>query len=123
MGLPIHTPSHKDSRPLKSALGNPKKLRGKAAIFAGFQSLSTITMTVTITSLVSTQTTTSKWIIQCLCTALKIPGLPGVFGEPSYGYLINDDISYYIYDIPVTNLSRTHGPTRPLGDHHHSRTG
>lgn len=100
MGLPIHTPSHKDSRPLKSALGNPKKSRGKTAMFAEFQSSSTTTMTVTVTSTVSTQTTTSKQIIQCLCTALETPGSPGVFGEPSYGYLINDDISYHIYDIP-----------------------
>lgn len=35
--LPIHTPSHKDIRPLKSALGNPKKSRGKTAMFAGLQ--------------------------------------------------------------------------------------
>lgn len=37
MSLPIHTPSHKDNRPLKSALGNTRKPKGRTAMFAGFQ--------------------------------------------------------------------------------------
>lgn len=55
-----------------------------------------------INSTISTTTTcsASTQAIQCLCTALECPTAPGIQGEPSYGYLINDNIAYHIYDLP-----------------------
>ncbi|CCC13790.1 hypothetical protein SMACR_07299 [Sordaria macrospora] len=116
--LPIHTPSHKDIRPLKSALGNPKKSRGKTAMFAGLHSSTATTTTTTtttttvtlvevkeedrttVTSTMSTQTTTTKQMIHCLCTALEAPASRGIQGDPTYGYLISENMTYHIYDIP-----------------------
>ncbi|KAK3399584.1 hypothetical protein B0T20DRAFT_467996 [Sordaria brevicollis] len=111
MSLPIHTPSHKDSRPLKSALGNTRKPKGKTAMFAGFQSTSTVTLIEVkeeeeaahaVKSTISSLTTFSASVqaIQCLCTALGCPTAPGLRGQPSYGYLMHDDITYHVYDLP-----------------------
>ncbi|KAK3338726.1 LOW QUALITY PROTEIN: hypothetical protein B0H65DRAFT_511117 [Neurospora tetraspora] len=121
ISLPIHTPSHKDIRPLKSALGKPEKIKRQNRNVRGVPVsqavVSTTTVTLVevkqedktaITSTVSTQTTTSKQIIHCLCTALEAPASPGIQGEPSYGYLINDDISYHIYDLPYEPTTQQH---------------
>ncbi|KHE85155.1 hypothetical protein GE21DRAFT_1206956 [Neurospora crassa] len=115
MSLPIHTPSHKDSRPLKSALGNSRKGKGKTAMFSGSQEVtigSSTTMTlvqvkqkddITIASTGYTTSTTSQQIIHCLCTALETPQVSSEIPderESSYGYLVSKNITYHIYDVP-----------------------
>ncbi|EGO58564.1 hypothetical protein NEUTE1DRAFT_144828 [Neurospora tetrasperma FGSC 2508] len=123
MSLPIHTPSHKDSRPLKSALGNPKKGKGKTAMFSGSQEVtigSSTTMTlvqvkqkdeITIASTGYTTRTTSQQIIHCLCTALETPQVSSEIPdeqESSYGYLVSKDIAYHIYDVPYYRPTQHH---------------
>ncbi|KAK3484810.1 uncharacterized protein B0T23DRAFT_327865 [Neurospora hispaniola] len=57
----------------------------------------------------SARITTPKKIIHCLCTALETPVSSTIPGErePSYGYLINQDITYHIYDMPY-HLTQHH---------------
>ncbi|KAK1774782.1 hypothetical protein QBC45DRAFT_361047 [Copromyces sp. CBS 386.78] len=120
---PIHAPSHRDSRPVKSAMGKAggSNVKGKTTMFVGVESSQTLTLLqvkqddrskVAVNSIMAAQQ--GHHFIRSLCTVLERPsfGLSTVQGGDScYGFFLHNQTSYQVYE----TVHNRHGPINLSG--------
>ncbi|KAK3399598.1 hypothetical protein B0T20DRAFT_433999 [Sordaria brevicollis] len=125
---PIHAPSHRDSRPVKSAMGGKAGgSKGKTTMFVGVETSSTQTVTLlqvkqdnksTIT-VNSITTPPGSQVIRSLCTVLDMPvsSPSSGQGESSYGFFLHNKTFYHVYNTiqrPITLSDADELPTLTL---------